>query len=64
MKSGRRLFARSESKAYFERLAPVLGAPDLAEFKRRLVELNTSRLTSEMFNHHGLPVTHLGSGSV
>ena len=55
------VFARSESAAYFARLVSVLGVPDLAEFKRRLVDTDLSRRTSQMFDHQGLPVKFLAN---
>ena len=55
------VFARAESEAYFNRIAPVLGVPDLPEFRKRLAEFNESERPSRMFDHHGLPVNYLAN---
>lgn len=55
------IFARAESEAFFARLAPVLGVPDLAEFRRRLTEIEGGERVSRMFDHHGLPVKYLAN---
>ena len=55
------VFARSESEAYFARLAPVLGVSELTEFKHRLVDADLSRRASQMFDHHGLAVKYLAN---
>lgn len=51
------IFARSESKTYFARLAPVLGVISVDAFKQRVTELNGSR----MFGHRGLPLSYLAN---
>ena len=62
-----RIFARAESEAYFIRLAPILGVPDLAEFRRRMVEFGGMRIVSDFYDDERLPlgalanVDHLGS---
>lgn len=55
------VFARAESEAYFAKLATVLGVPDLAEFKRRLVDPDLIQRASHMFDHHGLGVNFLAN---
>jgi len=55
------VFARSESEAYFSRLAPALGVADLAEFKRQLDDEELSRLSVRLFDHHGLAVKYLAN---
>ncbi|WP_294311149.1 TIR domain-containing protein [uncultured Sphingomonas sp.] len=55
------LFARAESEAFFARLAPVLCVPDVAEFRRRLTEIEGGDRVSRMFDHQGLPVKYLAN---
>lgn len=55
------VFARSESEAFFARLAPVLGVPDLAEFRRRLVDVDASKRAAQMFDYNGLAVKYLAN---
>lgn len=55
------IFARSESLAYFNRLAPVLRVKTIEEFKTRITEINSDTQASQMFNYHGLPVSYLAN---
>jgi hypothetical protein len=53
------VFARSESKAYFDRLAPVLAIDSVTAFKDHLAEV--ARSSARLFDHNGLPVSYLGN---
>jgi hypothetical protein len=55
------LFARAESAAYSNRLAPLLGVATVEEIKTRIAEASGSKLSSGMFDHHGLPVSYLAN---
>ncbi|WP_082662617.1 MULTISPECIES: TIR domain-containing protein [unclassified Sphingopyxis] len=53
------VFARSESRSYFERLAPLLATDSIATFKEHLAEV--ARNSARLFDHNGLPVSYLGN---
>lgn len=55
------VFARSESRSFFQRLAPSLGVSNLDKLKERIDTLSKSGRTSQMFSHQGLPVTYLAN---
>lgn len=55
------IFARGESKAYLERLRPVLGASSLDELKMQISEANKMDVTRRLLNHYGLPVSSLAN---
>lgn len=55
------VFARAESAGYFKTLAPVLGVADLESFKQRVEAFNASSRASQMFAHHGFPVSYLAN---
>lgn len=55
------IFARAESKRYFDRLAPALGAESLGSFKERVAALNSSGQGSALFDHRELPLPYLAN---
>jgi len=55
------VFARAESKQYFNRLAPVLGVSTVADLQRHLADYDASMRGSQMYNHRGLPTKYLAN---
>lgn len=51
------IFARSESKSYFNRVAKVLGFTTLESFKERVSELE--QISKKLFHYRGIPMSYL-----
>jgi hypothetical protein len=53
------LFARAESRSFFEELKPVLGIGDKADLKAILDALSAKKLYTPSWGWHSLPVAGL-----
>jgi len=53
------VFARAESMAYFQRLAPVLGVTSVEALKTRLADISDQ--AGRMFDYNGLPIAYLAN---
>lgn len=55
------IFARAESRAYFDKLAPILLASSPDALRERVTEMKKNGMTSRLFSHWGLPVEYLSN---
>ncbi|WP_432767682.1 MAG: TIR domain-containing protein [Sphingopyxis sp.] len=56
-----KMFARSESKSFLERILPVLGATSVEALKAKLTDISGSRNTTQLFDYNGIPVAYLAN---
>lgn len=53
------VFARSESKAYFDRIKNALKVDSVERLKAIISEINNSSRSSQLFDYRGIPITYL-----
>ncbi len=53
------IFARSESAAYMLKVMPILNVSGVENFKSLIEGAAKSQRTARLYEHHGLPISHL-----